>query len=151
MPSNRYLSEKSVALVLVLVGMVAAASSTLLLFQAAYAFSSNVTGIDRTIQATPIASSENQSSPSSLSSNNATTLGSKILNIKLLANNLENRLNKSAAILEITSKLPEVRKVSFASSINNTLHGIPQYADIEKRQVAKNIIASNSDLYKIYF
>ena len=32
----------------------------------------------------------------------------------------------------------------------NTLHGIPQYADIEKRQVAKNIISSNSDLYKIY-
>jgi hypothetical protein len=27
----------------------------------------------------------------------------------------------------------------------NTLHGIPQYVDIEKRQVAKNIIASNSD------
>src|SRR5919199_1189969 len=147
MPSNRNLSEKSVALVLVLVG-IAAASSTLLLFQAAYAFSSsNVTGIGRTIQATPIASS-----PLSLSSNNnATTLGSKVLNIKLLANNLENRLNKSAAILEITSKLPEVRKVSFFASSINTLHGIPQYADIEKRQVAKNIIASNSDLYKIYF
>ena len=122
MPSNRNLSEKSVALVLVLVGIVAAASLTLLLFQAGFAFSSNVTGIDRTIQTTPIASSENQSSPSSLSSNNAaTTLGSKILNMKLLANNLENRLNKSAAILEITSKLPEVRNVSSVSYTHLTL------------------------------
>ena len=145
MPSNRNLSEKSVALVLVLVGIVAAASLTLLLFQAGYSFSSNVTVIDRKIQTTPIASSENQSSPSSLSSNNATTLGSKILNIKLLADNLENRLNKSAAILEITSKLPEVRKVSFASSINNTLRGIPKDTDLAKRNVAQGILSKYND------
>ena len=157
MPSNRNLSEKSVALVLVLVGIAAAASSTLLLFQAAYAFSSNVTGIGRTIQAIPVASSaENQSSPSSLSSslssnNNATTMGSKVLNIKLLANNLENRLNKSAAILEITSKLPEVRKVSFASSINNTLHGIPKDTDLAKRKVAQDILSKYNDFGVIAF
>ena len=147
MPSNRNLSEKSVALVLVLVG-IAAASSILLLSQAADAFSSNVTGIGRTIQATPIASSENQSSPSL--SNNA-TLGSKVLNIKLLANNLENRLNKSAAILEITSKLPEVRKVSFASSINNTLHGIPKDTDLAKRKVAQDILSKYNDFRVIGF
>ena len=145
MPSNRNLSEKSVALVLVLVGIVAAASLTLLLFQAGYSFSSNVTVIDRKIQTTPIASSENQSSPSSLSSNNATTLGGKILNIKLLADNLENRLNKSAAILEITSKLPEVRKVSFGSSINNTLRGIPKDTDLAKRNVAQGILSKYND------
>jgi cache domain-containing protein len=146
MPSHRNHPEKSVALVMVLVGIVAAASLTLLLFPAAYAFSSNVTGIDRTIQTTPIASSENQSSPSSLSSNNAaTTLGSKILNMKLLADNLENRLNKSAAILETTSKLPEVRNVSFASSINNTLHGIPKDTDLAKRKVAQDILSKYDD------
>ena len=145
MASNRNLSEKSVALLLVLVGIVAAASLTLLLFQAGYAFSINVTGIDRKIQVTPTASSENQSSPSSLSSNNATTLGSKTLSIKLLADNLENRLNKSAAILEITSKLPEIRKVSFASSINNTLRGIPRDSDLAKRNVAQGILSKYND------
>jgi cache domain-containing protein len=145
MPSNRNLSEKSVALLLVLVGIMAAASLTLLLFQAGYAFSSNVTGIDKKIQATPTASSENQSSPSSLSSNNGTTLGNKTLSIKLLADNLENRLNKSAAILEITSKLPEVRKVSFASSINNTLRGIPKDTDLAKRNVAQGILSKYND------
>ena len=151
MPSNRNLSEESVALVLVLVGIMAAASLSLLLFQAAHAFSSNVTGIDKTIQAATIASSENQSSPSSLSSNNATSLGSKILNIKLLANNLESRLNKSAAILELTSKLPEVRKVSFASSINNTLHGIPKDIDLAKRKVAHDILSKYNDFRVIAF
>src|SRR5919202_4216683 len=151
MPSNRYLSEKSVALVLVLVGIVAAAPSTQSLSQAAYAFSSNVTGIESTIQATPISSSENQSSPSSLSSNNATTLGSKILNIRLLADNLSNRLNKSAAILETTSKLPEVRNVSFASSINNTLHGIPKDTDLAKRKVAQDILSKYNDFRVIAF
>ena len=158
MPSNRNLSEKSVALVLVLVG-IAAASSILLLSQAAdCVFSSNVTGIGRTIQAIPVASSaENQSSPSSSlssslsSNNNATTMGSKVLNIKLLANNLENRLNKSAAILEITSKLPEVRKVSFASSINNTLHGIPKDTDLAKRKVAQDILSKYNDFRVIGF
>jgi len=104
-----------------------------------------VTAIDRKIQAAPTASSENQSSPSSLSSNNATTLGNKTLSIKLLADSLENRLNKSAAILEITSKLPEVRKVSFASSINNTLRGIPKDTDLAKRNVAQGILSKYND------
>ena len=32
-----------------------------------------------------------------------------------------------------------------------TLHGIPQYADIEKRQLGRGIISSNNDLYEIFF
>jgi hypothetical protein len=72
-----------------------------------------------------------------------------------LAKNLENHIQKAGAILEVTSKLPQVRNMSYANLLNqtlSTLHGIPEYADTEKRQVAKNIIiASNSDLYKIYF
>ena len=52
----------------------------------------------------------------------------------ILAKNLENRVQKAGAILEITSKLPQVRDVPYAHLLNqtlNTLHGIPQYADIE--------------------
>ena len=44
--------------------------------------------------------------------------------VKLLADNLENRLNKSAAILEITGELPQVKNTSYASSISSELHGI---------------------------
>jgi C4-dicarboxylate-specific signal transduction histidine kinase len=76
-----------------------------------------------------------------------------ILLANILANNLGNRLNQSGSILEVTANLPQVRNVSFAHLLNqtlNTLHGIPQYADIEKRQVVKNILSSNSDLYEIF-
>ena len=82
----------------------------------------------------------------------ATANNSLITNI--LAKNLENHIQKAGSILEITSKLLQVRDTSYAHLLNqtlSTLHGVPRYADTEKRQVAKNIIASNSDLYKIYF
>jgi co-chaperonin GroES (HSP10) len=71
-----------------------------------------------------------------------------------LAKNLEYHLQKAGAILEITSKLPQVRDVPYANLLNqtlSTLHGIPQDADIEKRQVAKNIVVSNSDLRDVFF
>ena len=71
----------------------------------------------------------------------------------ILAKNLENRIQKAGAILEITSKLPQLRDVPYAHLLNqtlNTLHGIPRYADIEKRQVVKNILSSNDDLYEIF-
>jgi hypothetical protein len=71
----------------------------------------------------------------------------------ILAKNLENRIQKAGAILEITSKLPQLRDVPYAHLLNqtlNTLHGIPQYADIVKRQLVKNILSSNNDLYEIF-
>jgi hypothetical protein len=92
-------------------------------------------------------------------SNNVATDDSKniqnnILFTKIVTKNLENHIQKAGAILEVTSKIPQVRNMSYANLLNqtlSTLHGIPQYADKEKRQVANNIIASNSDLYKVYF
>src|SRR4029079_2056569 len=122
----------------------------LLLFQE-HAFSSDLTGVNRTSQNSPIVSTENQSSSSSLLSNHAVKVGSKILNIKLLADNLENRLNKSAAILETTNKLPDIRNVSFASSINNTLNGIPKDTDLAKRKVAQDILSKYNDFRVIAF
>jgi hypothetical protein len=71
--------------------------------------------------------------------------------VKLLANNLENRLNKSAAILEITGELPQVKNASYASSISSELHGIPIDLDIAKRKIAHDILASDKDLEVIFF
>src|SRR5215208_792603 len=85
-------------------------------------------------------------------SNSTQNNNSLITNI--LAKNLEDHLKKAGAILDITSKLPQVRNVPYAHLLNqtlNTLHGIPQYADTEKRQVAKNIVESNSDLRDVFF
>jgi hypothetical protein len=71
--------------------------------------------------------------------------------VKLLADNLLNRLNKSAAILEITGELPQVKNVSYASSISSELHGIPKDLDIAKRKVAHDILASDKNLQVIFF
>jgi hypothetical protein len=73
---------------------------------------------------------------------------------KLLANNLEDHLLKAGAILNVTSKLPQVRNVSYAHLLNQTLktlHGIPKDADIQKRQVAQNILSNYKDLQIIIF
>src|SRR3712207_8696241 len=43
-----------------------------------------------------------------------------------LANEVETRINKSGAILEITSRLPEARSTPFANSISPELNGIPR-------------------------
>jgi hypothetical protein len=71
--------------------------------------------------------------------------------LKLLADNLENRLNKSAAILEVTGQLQQVKNVSYASSISSELHGIPKDLDNAKRKVAHDILASDKDLQVIFF
>lgn len=78
----------------------------------------------------------------------------KALTISLLTETLENRLNKSADILEITSKLPEVKNPTYASSLNQTLrtlHGIGKDLDIQKRKVAQNILSADKDLGVIFF
>jgi Cache domain len=101
---------------------------------------------------------EPSSAQANISTNyNTTDSNSTQNNISLITNilakNLENRIQKAGAILEITSKVPQVRDVSYAHLLNqtlNTLHGIPQYADIEKRQVVKNILSNNNDFYEIF-
>jgi hypothetical protein len=78
----------------------------------------------------------------------------KAMTVSLLADNLENRLNKSVAILEITSKLPEVKNLTYASSLNQTLrtlHGIGKDLDIPKRKVAQNILSADKDFETIFF
>jgi hypothetical protein len=100
----------------------------------------------------------NQSLSSSQQQDQQTLVGSsskdKALTVSLLADNLENRLNKSAAILEITSKLPEVKNPTYASSLNQTLrslHGIGRDLDIQKRKVAQNILSVDKDFETIFF
>ena len=101
----------------------------------------------------------NQSlSSSSQQQDQQTLIGSsnkdKSLTVSLLTENLENRLNKSAAILEITSKLPEVKNPTYASSLNQTLrtlHGIGRDQDIQKRKVAQNILSADKDFGVIFF
>ena len=89
--------------------------------------------------------SQNQTHYQTTSNNNKAPI------ISLLANNLANRLNKSAAVLEITSKLSEVKNHAYASSLNQTLHGIAADVDIQKRKVAQDILSADKDFGVIFF
>jgi hypothetical protein len=94
------------------------------------------------------------SSSGSTHSLQANNTQSSMIITKLLANNLQNRLQKAGALLEITSKLPQVNNTSFAHLLNQTLttlHGIPKDADIQKRQIAQDILSNYKDLQIIFF
>jgi hypothetical protein len=71
--------------------------------------------------------------------------------VRVLADELETRINKSGEILEITSKLPQVSSTPFASSISPELHGIPEDADMPKRKVAQDILNTDKDFQVIVF
>jgi hypothetical protein len=71
--------------------------------------------------------------------------------LRVLADELETRINKSGEILEITSKLPQVSSTPFASSISPELHGIPEDADMPKKKVAQDILDTDKDFQVISF
>lgn len=81
----------------------------------------------------------------------STNLTDGSLTVKLLADDLGNRLNKSAAILKITGELSDVKNASYNSSISSQIHGIPKDLDIAKRKVANNILSYDKDLQVIFF
>lgn len=77
-----------------------------------------------------------------------------ILKVQILANSLEKRLKDLAAILEITGNLSDVRSTpnySLLSSTLESLHGIPEDADLEKRKVAQDLISTYDDIQVIVF
>jgi hypothetical protein len=59
----------------------------------------------------------------------------------LISDVIENRLEKAAAILEFTSKLPEMRDLLFSDLFNTAFNGIPANADMEKRQTGQEILS----------
>ena len=74
-----------------------------------------------------------------------------IIIVQLLANQLETKLNKSAALLELASESPQIKALPNANLINPSFHGIPKDADMEKRQVAQNILSIDKDFGRIFF
>jgi hypothetical protein len=68
-----------------------------------------------------------------------------------MAKNLENRIQKAGAILEITGKLPQVRDVPYANQTLNTLHGISENSDVDKRKIAQDILSNDKDFGAIFF
>jgi hypothetical protein len=77
-----------------------------------------------------------------------------LLGLNILTNSLENRLYGAASILEFASNLSEMKSVPNASLLNatlETLHGIPQYSDLQKRNIAHDIISHYLEIAGIAF
>jgi hypothetical protein len=74
--------------------------------------------------------------------------------VKLLAQDMENQLEKAATILELTGMLPEVKSLTSVNMLEETtgnLKGISQNADILKRQVAKDILEKYREFQLVFF
>ena len=70
---------------------------------------------------------------------------------KLLSDNLVNYLNESASVLQLTRVLPIVSNIQDADKINSSLHGISDSEDVEKRQIADNILKYTDTFEAITF
>jgi hypothetical protein len=79
------------------------------------------------------------------SSNNSTVL------LQLLANSFENKINEAASLLELTSKLPQVRNTQHIGSISEEFMGIPENLDLEKRKIAQDILKQDKNIASIFF
>jgi hypothetical protein len=80
-----------------------------------------------------------------------TTIQNKENIVKLLADMTKQRLDDAKTILEITSKDPTVKNVSYANNISKAHMGIPENLDSAKRKVALEILHDNKDFGGIYF
>jgi hypothetical protein len=58
----------------------------------------------------------------------------------LLSDIIENRIGKAAAILELTSRLPEMREPPHLGLFSPASKEIPENADLEKRQIGREIL-----------
>jgi hypothetical protein len=63
----------------------------------------------------------------------------------LLSNLIKNRIDKAAAIIELTSRLPEMREPPQMKLFSPASKGIPENADLAKRQTGREILSKYPD------
>lgn len=79
------------------------------------------------------------------------TVSSKNNAIKLIAADVENKINDSIGVMRLTSELPQVRSTEYLDSISTAQMGIPEDKDIEKRAVARQILSQHAEFASIFF
>ncbi|MGD1835145.1 MAG: cache domain-containing protein [Nitrososphaeraceae archaeon] len=80
----------------------------------------------------------------------------KHLIVKLLADNIELKLNHAITVIEFTSKLPEVKNLDSNDllTLNKTIdthNGVPSDSDLGKRAVALDVLDSHDIFHRIWF
>ncbi len=78
-------------------------------------------------------------------------LNTRTIRTAILANAAKEKVEQMINLLVATSNLPQVKNTKYADQITETLKGIPENSDVEKRQIAQNILASSNDYVTIRF
>lgn len=79
----------------------------------------------------------------------ATTLDEPDNKLTLISDLIEYKINNSAAILEFTSTLDEMGKPLLLNLYNSALKGIPENADLDRRQIGQGILSRYPELASI--
>src|SRR5438105_8500947 len=73
----------------------------------------------------------------------------RIVKVNQLASRIDLIITNAEKILENAAKDENIKSPPSASSIDNTLHGIPESVDNEKRIVIRNILSTYQDFESI--
>lgn len=65
--------------------------------------------------------------------------------------NVENRINEAVRVMEETSNLDAVRRTDFIDAIDVAQMGIPKDADVDKREVARQLLSEHPEFGSIFF
>ena len=69
----------------------------------------------------------------------------------LLANLIDNKISKAVDALEISSRDESLKNVPFLKNVSNNYNGIHSTLDLDKRNLAKDILQRNKDIASIFF
>jgi len=78
-------------------------------------------------------------------------LDQKINRLDSMAVHVEQEMLDLQSILEISSRLPQIQNTPLSNLIEKNLHGIPRDADIARRDIANDILATNSNIATVFF
>ena len=92
---------------------------------------------------------ENSTSQIVIQNNNSVDIGDyDTLVTYLVSKTLETKIEEVSSILDIVSKIPEIKSKPHSSLLNETIaiyKGLPEDAEVEKRTILKNILNEYSD------
>src|SRR5579863_810074 len=78
-------------------------------------------------------------------------LDTRTIRTSILANTAQDQVDHFIGVLVATSNLPQVKNTQYADQITETLKGIPEKSDLEKRQVAQDILSADNDFATVRF
>lgn len=64
---------------------------------------------------------------------------------------VESRIDRSISAMETTSELPEVKSTDYVGSIDEAQMGIPENEDVDKREVARELLSEHPEFASIFF